>query len=1663
MPDLSAPVLQPGAAPFVPSAPSPRVTASGPGTTKQAPERHNPSTSQSNVGGRPGSSGQGAGSSTTQPPRRPRPPKSNRSKPNDAEQTQEHMPKPVASETGQKAAAPPKRDHPQSHAHAHGPGPSTVPHPSRPPKSAQGRGKPGPKPPSAHLKPIPHEPSHADAANPGDGPAPSAQRPPAAAANAPAVAVADKGKGGKGPGPGPGPSRKQAKADRMGQQNQQVRAPPTHPSRSHAPRQDSAHPGAQPKGGAHNRAKGPGHTGQLNQGSEEPTPEALVGGGKAGSEVPDQEDEEEAFTCVVCCEHPCRRRGVRAGGGEEEALKPRPFVARQFLSSAWGVRWVSPMVCARCCLRMRMCYTDVRCPLCKTSLPEVVVLRPPASGPVPGYQTLLGSGRDRLWSKPRWAKGVNVYEPLEGPPEGKRSSRLKPLHALLQQMTAIACAVCDRGGKRPFPAQRALSEHMWDAHHKSLCQQMTAIACAVVRSRRQAALPSSASTVRAHVCFKAGRNFILELTPFTDEGLAKYTAGRNFTLELTPFTDEGLAKHTAAEHPACEFCNNQRFFGSDELYSHMTQDHFSCHVCQRGGLAHRYFRDAHHLQSHMKRDHFMCEEPDCMDCLIAFTTEEELKQHWMNRHSRSMPRWDNSRARRMVLDISSFVAPQLDGMPPSSGGGRGRQGRRGAAAAGVAAAGGEDGQGPPQGVGRGGRRGQGQQLHLRPQEMGEVHDMEGGLNVIDDDLGMTPQESMAFRGGGRGGSQRGQGPGASSNSYARASGGAWASQASGMEENFPSLSAAAGSSRSMAAAVTHSIPTLKKVVVKCPCGRRSEAFLSREDDIMPTMACNNECGVQQRKTQLAAAFGVADADNHVSYFDRHRTPTYSPALIQAAQEHPDWANAVERDIATFVADTTSKRQTLQPMSSGQRKLVHELAEQGYGLATASIGSSNRCVQMYKTAGSGVPSQRLSAIAAATTQEMLTQMEAALDADQKVLHLIDIAPSANLNQFLREWKGDYTLDQQGTTATVSFTKQSVFKSVSDILGGGVRGVFRIERKDAAKKPTSFAQAATIVHVPPPAPAPASTSAYRAPHARAGGAGSSSTATDPGSGWLVVKKGSKASAGSWTGSGAAPTSYVDPWTDEKKGGETKVQASPPLEDWEDALGLGSSEVVVPDKLRKFQLDVGNMWQALGEGEGEREEDELADELAEKLEVVDDAGEGSCGEEESSSHSPCSRGQSLEQQSCDFAFDLARCHPPWHVRFGNSFVGNSATASSVVRHSFRSGVPKQGSEACTELGGVLSRSCCICLSSWTFADWLASWQCQPVRIFLVARSRETHKFLELATDKLHPTAFQLLVVLRCVKASRCIRRLRGSPLVPLVCLPISMVSAAPFKALALLAILTILLAAAPSVDASKKKSGTAKTPKSAKTVKTPKSEATLKTPKSEDTVKTPKTLLVCDSGFGVKGSKCKECKPGEFSMGGFDVDCEDCPAGTFSLEGAESCTDCPVDTYVDKDGHGKGSCKDCKSDSSTLGQTGQTECFTPPPPPPPSPAYGGRKALQARKLRMVADAAHAVHASQPDNTFYGIDSTDYEGFRVAVSHAKATGLCAARHGRLVRIDGELTHVQVSMLLDAIEQSTCWVDAKMDDLQPDECACFDKGKIVSKPCTTNLPVVCAVEHGGR
>lgn len=80
-------------------------------------------------------------------------------------------------------------------------------------------------------------------------------------------------------------------------------------------------------------------------------------------------------------------------------------------------------------------------------------------------------------------------------------------------------------------------------------------------------------------------------------------------------------------HPMCGFCKIP-FYGKEELYTHVTREHFSCHICQRQQRGQEYFMTYDELEMHFRSDHFFCEDRECLEKkFIVFQSEAELKRH----------------------------------------------------------------------------------------------------------------------------------------------------------------------------------------------------------------------------------------------------------------------------------------------------------------------------------------------------------------------------------------------------------------------------------------------------------------------------------------------------------------------------------------------------------------------------------------------------------------------------------------------------------------------------------------------------------------------------------------------------------------------------------------------------------------------------------------------------------------------------------------------------------------------------------------------------------------------------------------------------------------------------------------------------------------------------
>ncbi|MEW5316918.1 MAG: hypothetical protein WDW38_008257 [Sanguina aurantia] len=627
----------------------------------------------------------------------------------------------------------------------------------------------------------------------------------------------------------------------------------------------------------------------------------------------------------------------------------------------------------------------------------------------------------------------------------------------------------------------------------------------------------------------------------------------------------------------------------------------SCSICSERGYSKLFPSDKQmqdHLQVHLATQHFLCSEQECNGCFIAFATEDELRAHCTQRHSAHMPRWDQSRARPLIFD---FVTPAARALAISASRGsdsnpRGatapnpnstRSRRRGtealnaaatvsamaaaaasAAAAATAAA----------------------ATHSRG--LGENYESADGMGMIDDDLGSFAAAAAGAAELAAVAANDAYGA-ASREMTSRELTGAWASRASGPVEEFPSLQAAAAApvqsfppSASALAQASWTRPVLRKATLRCPCGRIVAHLGLREGEEEVPPVCNRECATAARRGQLASAFGVEDAGSHMSSFERHRTPAYSAKLQEAALDRKEWVEGLESEFTSFLMDASKKRHSLAPMPASRRALVHELAE-AYGLTSHSTGQEpNKCVQVFKTPQSGTPSKGVVAVAHATGREGLSSIQGPARPIFS-LKLVDLQPDVNLQFYLRTWAGDYELAwQSSSTALVTFNNATTFKSASDNLAGGIRGIFRVDRSTPQQNAPAAAAAAAAAAatgwagVPAPAPpgwqvwskgkskgkAPAGGGADGTASAAPNGGGDSPGNSGNRVGRFVVPGASKAAPGAGGPSAVPPA--ADPWDDS--------EVKPPPAPWR--RSSGRPQPSQPSAAASWKADAGR------DGDGE-----------------------------------------------------------------------------------------------------------------------------------------------------------------------------------------------------------------------------------------------------------------------------------------------------------------------------------------------------------------------------------------------------------------------------------------------------------------------------------------------
>ena len=85
-------------------------------------------------------------------------------------------------------------------------------------------------------------------------------------------------------------------------------------------------------------------------------------------------------------------------------------------------------------------------------------------------------------------------------------------------------------------------------------------------------------------------------------------------------------------HPSCDFCK-KRYYDKTALFTHLSQDHHTCHLCEKQGIQFKYFNEYRDVEKHFRKDHYLCDEQLCLSKrYIVFTTLEELNHHTSQWH-----------------------------------------------------------------------------------------------------------------------------------------------------------------------------------------------------------------------------------------------------------------------------------------------------------------------------------------------------------------------------------------------------------------------------------------------------------------------------------------------------------------------------------------------------------------------------------------------------------------------------------------------------------------------------------------------------------------------------------------------------------------------------------------------------------------------------------------------------------------------------------------------------------------------------------------------------------------------------------------------------------------------------------------------------------------------
>ncbi|GKV46401.1 hypothetical protein SLEP1_g53387 [Rubroshorea leprosula] len=255
-------------------------------------------------------------------------------------------------------------------------------------------------------------------------------------------------------------------------------------------------------------------------------------------------------------------------------------------------------VCSTCVIRLRFVCEDRRCCLCKRESNIIFVTR------------ALGD----------YTKVIDDFTAFpDDPPEGQVGSYWYhegtqaffddlDHYEMMKAMCMLSCAVCQKDEQRTAGSKRRgkfknleqLKSHLLNRHQLLMCS----------------------------LCLEGRKVFICEQKLYSKAQLNQHIWTGDSTVDGNESEGGGFTGH-----PFCEFCQNP-FYGDNELYLHMSTEHYTCYICQtQHPEQYEYYRNYDDMeliepQIHFRLEHFLCEDEDCLSKkFVVFSTNSELKRH----------------------------------------------------------------------------------------------------------------------------------------------------------------------------------------------------------------------------------------------------------------------------------------------------------------------------------------------------------------------------------------------------------------------------------------------------------------------------------------------------------------------------------------------------------------------------------------------------------------------------------------------------------------------------------------------------------------------------------------------------------------------------------------------------------------------------------------------------------------------------------------------------------------------------------------------------------------------------------------------------------------------------------------------------------------------------